>query len=373
MAIPVDIDMSAELAALPKHSGYQVLPPRPPETAITLHYSGVVYKDRSRAAELAHIRSETREHLSRNWGDAKNPAYGDGLMYDLVVLSDGGIVKTRAKRQQLWHCGNKIGNRESWSLHVLLGPGQDLTPPQRASLFALSDALRDLSAIPRDRVVGHNEWPRSDGQCVPETTYHVHPPQSECPGPLIHAHLVAYRADSDGLPTPLPVIGVAPSIAVDTFLAVLRDHQAPFDASYFDLIGGRLYTLLAWLDIDPCFFLAMWLHEQGIDGIFGNSDVGRASRGPLNIKAYDPRALDERTMPRWPRVLWGGVWWNAYESWQLGCLHAAMHLKQLYGAAGLLTVEQIVPTFAPADDQNNVPGYIAAVRRDMAAMQARET
>jgi hypothetical protein len=67
------------------------------------------------------------------------------------------------------------------------------------------------------------------------------------------------------------------------------------------------------------------------------------------------------------------VAWNRYSSLQIGCLHAIVHLKEIHGAAGRLHVETIIPEFAPADDQNNVPGYIASVRRDMAAMQARET
>lgn len=169
---------------------------------------------------------------------------------------------------------------------------------------------------------------------------------------------------------PLPVIGVRPSIARGTFTAVLRDHQAPFDPAHFDTIAARIYDLCDWLDIDPAFFAALWLHEQGDP--LGSSPIGRATCNPLNIKAYDPRTLELPDRPRWPRLRRNDAYWNSYESWQLGCLHAVMHLKEIYGACGLLTVEQILPTFAPADDANNVPAYIASVRRDMAAMQARE-
>jgi hypothetical protein len=161
-------------------------------------------------------------------------------------------------------------------------------------------------------------------------------------------------------------------IRVTTFRAVLRAHAAPFEPEYFDVIADRIYDLCLWLDIDPAFWAALWLHEQGDP--LGGSPVGQLTRNPLNVKAYDQRAaLPAGEAPRWPRRQIGATWWNQYSSWQIGCLHSVLHLKEIYGAAGRLHVETIVPTFAPADDQNNVPAYVASVRRDMAAMAARET
>lgn len=187
----------------------------------------------------------------------------------------------------------------------------------------------------------------------------------------VRAAMAAWASPSAELPTPLPIIGVRPSIARGTFTAVLRDHGAPF-GEHHDVICARIYDLCDWLDIDPAGWAALWLHEQLVGGVLGASPIGQATRNPLNTKAYDPRALADGQLPRWPRALINGVWWNGYESWQLGCMHAVMHLKQIYGATGRLHVETILPAFAPADDQNNVPAYVAAVRRDMAAMRARE-
>ena len=184
-----------------------------------------------------------------------------------------------------------------------------------------------------------------------------------CPGPHVDLAAIARAAGQAGPPAPaaqLQVIGVPPSIRLDTFLAVCRDHGAPFEPAHFETIATRVYQLAAWLDIDPAFFLAVWLHEQGSP--LGSSEVGQRTLGPFNIKAYG----------RWPYVAVRGVRWNAYESWQLGCLHALMHLKQFYGAKGLLHVETIIPQFAPSTDGNRPERYIAAVRRDIAAMRARE-
>jgi hypothetical protein len=196
-------------------------------------------------------------------------------------------------------------------------------------------------------------------------SFHRDSSPKSCPGRAVAkewawAEVEAALA-SAASPAPLQVIGVAPSIRVTTFRAVLSDHQAPFEAADAMVIADRLYDLCLWLDIDPAFFLALWLHEQGDP--LGSSPVGRATLNPLNIKAYGPR---------WPSLTIGAVAWNRYSSWQLGCLHAILHLKEIYGAHGMLHVETILPMFAPADDQNNVPAYVASVRRDMAAMQARE-
>jgi hypothetical protein len=155
------------------------------------------------------------------------------------------------------------------------------------------------------------------------------------------------------------VIGARPSISLAQFRDVLRRRGAPF-GEHFDVISERIYRLCSDLDIDPAFWLALWLHEQGVP--LGGSAIGKATRNPLNIKRYGPR---------WPGLTMNGAEWNSYESWQLGCLHSVMHLKELYGAKGLLTLEEIIPMWAPPGDGGNSPAaYIAAVKRDMAAMRS---
>lgn len=193
------VDMSARIAALPhKRRDASVLPYRSGEQYITLHYSGVVYKDRSHASEMQRILDEAAYQMQHNYGSAANPAYPDGLLYDFVVLSDGTIVRTRNWRVQLWHCGNYIGNAQSWAVHVMLGPGQDVTNAQQQAVFSLLDDLRAQSNIPRDHVVSHCEWPRVNGVPVISDAYRLQPGQSACPGAVLHKQLtVAYRALRD--------------------------------------------------------------------------------------------------------------------------------------------------------------------------------
>lgn len=180
-------DLSDEIASLPRKPGARTHAARPVVRSNTLHYSGVAYKDRSEAAELAHILAEAREHLKRNWGKAgEPPIYGSDYMYDLVVLSSGGIVRLRRRPVQLWHAGNATANRESFSGHVLLGKNQAMTPPQRESLFRVFDVL----GVP---VFGHCEWPRGTGAAQPSDVYRLLPGQSECPNTILHTDLVLYR------------------------------------------------------------------------------------------------------------------------------------------------------------------------------------
>lgn len=190
------LDLSAQIAALPRRRGAQRLPLRDdPEDAITLHYSGVVYADRSRAAETARVISEAKHHLTKNWAKAgQPPIYADRMMYEFVVLSDGQIVRTNRERVQLWHAGNEIANARSWSIHWMLGTEQALTAPQRASTVALLDALRADGDIARANLFGHNEWPRTSGAPVRMASYRLLPSQSECPGRLLHQFVVDYRA-----------------------------------------------------------------------------------------------------------------------------------------------------------------------------------
>lgn len=347
-----DLDYTPQINLLPRHPNARTIPLRTaPERWATLHYSGVPgdrYVDRSRQAELQRILAEARYQLNTNYGAAgKAPAYPDGYLYDFVILSDGTAVRTRADRRQLWHCGNATGNALSWSIHVMLGVGQDMTGLQRSRLWRLLDTL----GVP---LVGHCEWPRGDGPPVISSTYKVLPGQSECPGPVLHKRIVEYRSRPPATST--RVIGTRPSITQARFLDLLTRRQAPF-GEHLITIGTRIYELCAWLDIDPAFWLAVWSHEQGTP--LGSSEIGKLTRNPLNIKAYG----------RWPKVSAKGAEWNIYESWQLGCMASILHLKEFYGANGLLDVETIIPRFAPAEDNNRPDAYIAAVLKDMAAMR----
>lgn len=195
LAIEEYRDELAAACARQRRPDCTVLPLRDgPPQYVTLHYSGVVSGDRRESIERTRVIAEAREHLTRNWGSVARPVYGDRYMYDFCVLSSGAILRTGGAHE-LWHCGNALGNARSWSVHVLLGPHQDLTDAQRQRLVLLFDALRAESGIARERVVAHCEWPRHSSRIpVPLPTYQPQPGQSSCPGRLLHGHLAAYRS-----------------------------------------------------------------------------------------------------------------------------------------------------------------------------------
>lgn len=193
-------DLSATIAHLPRKPGAVALPIRPTVRSATLHFSAVRYRDRSEAAELACLLAEARFHLGKNWSNRKGLyTYGSTYMYDAVALSSGGLVRCQTTPKQLWHCKNAIGNRSSFSLHVLLGQNQDLTPTQRETVISVFDALRTDNRFDRSQIFGHCEWPTDNTPARPSNTYTLLPGQSACPGPVLHRHVAAYRLATDGL------------------------------------------------------------------------------------------------------------------------------------------------------------------------------
>ena len=193
------LDYRSQLAALPRKA--KALPQNAPlkPTSITFHYSGVRYTDRRPAAERARVFAEARDHLTRNWrakpkpGEpVKPPIWATRYQYHFVVLTDGTVVVCN-DLVQLWHCGNATGNGTSIAVHVMLGPNQAMTEQQHTAVIALFDTLRQAHGIARSAVYGHNEWPRGDGAAQPSPVYRVMPPQSECPGALLHKAVAAYR------------------------------------------------------------------------------------------------------------------------------------------------------------------------------------
>ena len=254
------LDLTAQIDRIPRVPGHQTLEAREDEEQITFHYSAVIYADRSEAAERRRVLDEARFQIRKNWAKpGRPPIYGDGLMYDFVVLSGGLIVRARRRRQRLWHCNNTIGNNGSWSVHVMLGPNQNLTDPQRVSTFALFDALRADGNIPRQGVVSHCEWPVDKGLPVRSERYRLLAGQSACPGPLLHAQVVAYRSLPDRparylARVPLTVYEVPrvdpTKIALGGTAILPAGQPVTIDATYPEsgmahLVGGLGFVVLA--------------------------------------------------------------------------------------------------------------------------------
>jgi hypothetical protein len=108
--------------------------------------------------------------------------------------------------------------------------------------------------------------------------------------------------------------------------------------------GQSLYDDGVQYGIDPVYALAFFQHES----TFGTGGVARATLSLGNIRCSAGYVCIEG--------------YRAYGSYQAGYLDWFKLIRNLYiNQWGLRTVEQIIPTYAPASDHNDVAGYISAI------------
>jgi hypothetical protein len=108
--------------------------------------------------------------------------------------------------------------------------------------------------------------------------------------------------------------------------------------------GQALYQDALQYGIDDAYALAFFMHESQ----FGTTGVARATLSLGNIRCTPGYVCIEG--------------FRAYQSWQAGYEDWYKLIRNLYiGQWHLTTVEQIIPTYAPSSDGNNVAGYIRAI------------
>ncbi len=141
---------------------------------------------------------------------------------------------------------------------------------------------------------------------------------------------------------PYSVIG-KPSISAAFINEVLAAYHSPAAGT-----GQAMYDLGVKYGIDPAFALAFFLHES----TFGKYGMATTTLSLGNL----------RCIPNFPCINgYAGFssWVQGYEEWY-------KLIRNLYVAVwGKTTVAQIIPTYAPSSDNNNVQGYIAAVEHSI--------
>ncbi len=135
----------------------------------------------------------------------------------------------------------------------------------------------------------------------------------------------------------------APSLSAQAINAILCQAQSPACGT-----GQALYEYGAQAGIDPAYALAFFNHESS----FGKAGIARVTRALGNIRCTPGYACYQG--------------FRAYNSWQAGYQDwyalIAWYARELHKS----TVEQIVPTYAPASE--NDPGaYIQAVVSSVSA------
>lgn len=149
-----------------------------PPLGATLHYNGPpVAAVGNPSGEVLQLAGDARYHMRLDTLGA------DGIQYHYAVLSDGTPCQLRDETAILWHSANAIGNNRHLAIHLPLGGAQTPTPAQWAATTVLFDQLiARYGWTGRGAIVGHREWPRSDGK-----------PQKSCPGPIVFRMLTQWR------------------------------------------------------------------------------------------------------------------------------------------------------------------------------------
>ncbi|HUY99087.1 MAG TPA: hypothetical protein VMU89_01960 [Thermomicrobiaceae bacterium] len=152
------------------------------------------------------------------------------------------------------------------------------------------------------------------------------------------------------------VIRVSPRISRDTFIRILDDAGSPAVAE-----AGAGYDAVAAEGVDPCFALAVFHHESG----YGKAGVTPTygTRSPGNTRTKSTPDGELVTVPGKGQYVRHTSW---IEGWR-DLAHRLVSPSYPYAARGAITIEQIIPIWAPASDNNSPETYIAAVVTDMAA------
>lgn len=197
-----------------------------------------------------------------------------------------------------------------------------------------------------------------------------------CPGTAVSMDVVRQKVSETlgTVPVTVPadvtqhaVIGVPQSVTQKQWQAYLIKYGVNLLQPEYDFV----YAMAVRLQVDIAFITAMWKQESFDDdlttpevkAVIGGGALQRQTRNPLNITepAFSTR----------DKVLYNGRYWRQWESWQLGLIDAILYIKQFHGAHGRLTLEEIIPIHAPAQDNPNLPPdlYIKNVLTRMAEMK----
>jgi hypothetical protein len=142
--------------------------------------------------------------------------------------------------------------------------------------------------------------------------------------------------------TSYPVVG-PPTISATFIDNVLSAYHSPAAG-----LGSVITNQGVHYGIDPVYALAFFWHESA----FGTTGEARVTRSPGNERCIADRPCIDQDR--------GG--YALMHSWADGFEHWFRLIRDLYIRQwGLLTVEQIIPKYAPGSDGNDETAYIAAV------------
>ncbi len=139
----------------------------------------------------------------------------------------------------------------------------------------------------------------------------------------------------------------SPSISADFIDRVLAAYGSPAAGT-----GQALYDLGVEFGIDPVYALAFFLHEDS----FGETGIGAANHSLGNIRCSTGYSCQYG-------FRYYATWADGYQDWYSLILDGYVKGQITDAIVGhpCVTVEEIVPVYAPSSDHNDVAAYIAAI------------
>jgi hypothetical protein len=141
----------------------------------------------------------------------------------------------------------------------------------------------------------------------------------------------------------------APTISADFIDRVLSAYGSPAAGT-----GQSLYDLGMQYGIDPVYALAFFLHEDS----FGETGIGAVNHSLGNIRCSNGYTCQSGFRSY-------ATWQDGYQDWYNLILNGYVKGQITDSIVGhpCMTVDEIVPVYAPSSDQNDVASYIAAIHR----------
>jgi hypothetical protein len=150
---------------------------------------------------------------------------------------------------------------------------------------------------------------------------------------------------------PYSVLG-KPTISVNLINQVLASYHSPAAGK-----GQALYDFGVKYGIDPVYALAFFMHES----LFGTTGEARKTLSLGNLRCIPTRPCVDQNNGGYTQMF---SWEDGFEQWY-------KLIRNLYVAQwGRVTVDQIIPVYAPSSDHNDVAGYIAALKHEIDSWHA---
>jgi len=146
-----------------------------------------------------------------------------------------------------------------------------------------------------------------------------------------------------------------PTLTANFINQVLASYHSPAAG-----LGQQLYDLGVKYGIDPVYALAFFMHES----TFGTTGEARKTMALGNERCISDRPCVDQDRGGYAQML----------SWEDGFDHfyRLISYGYVYGSVTIpivgypcLTIDQTIPVFAPSSDNNDVSGYIGALKHEL--------